>query len=231
MGLRHIRQDAMKGAVREARARVLYLVAPSWKPDAAAPNRRRRRCLKSGRIGMRSHGVAPVCYEPSLPLTARQQGLVDVVPPLAAALCSERGFTASPTPRQPRVHDTQPRLPNERMLTVRAPKEPKRYNRLVQLYRDRAPRPVTPPRPRAHLRPAQLAHETSRDARTLGHCASLTSLSWPAWWPVSRCRSVAGFEVSTEPIREAVHHGQPVAGRSPTPPYAAAPPTRWRTGA
>ena len=31
-----------------------------------------------------------------------------------------------------------------------------------------------------------------------GHRSPLTSLSSPAWWPVLRCQSMAGFEVSTE---------------------------------
>ena len=68
--------------------------------------------------------------------------------------------------------------------------------------RDRAARPAAPPRARPLLRPQELAHETSRGDRPLGHCASLTSLSSPAWWPVLRCRSMAGFEVSTEKQEE-----------------------------
>ncbi len=34
---------------------------------------------------------------------------------------------------------------------------------------------------RCRLRPPELAHETSRGDRPLGHCASITSVSSPAW--------------------------------------------------
>ena len=59
-------------------------------------------------------------------------------------------------------------------------------------------RPAAPSRPRPHLRPAQLADQTPAGDRTRSRHSSITSRSVPAWWPVLRCRCVAGFEVSTE---------------------------------